>query len=115
MIIVGKIILVDEIHTPDSSRYWIQSTYGNIFLILEFHNLYFFYLFQMKDLMQMKIQIIQIKVIYCISKIFQKINKLCEYNLYLEFLRLWFKDNCDPYKDKILPKAPENLVIELSR
>src|SRR3989344_1686589 len=32
-----------------------------------------------------------------------------------EFLRLWFKDNCDPYKDKVLPKAPEHLVAELSR
>ncbi|RYY70516.1 phosphoribosylaminoimidazolesuccinocarboxamide synthase, partial [archaeon] len=23
----GKIVLVDEIHTPDSSRYWVAETY----------------------------------------------------------------------------------------
>ena len=32
-----------------------------------------------------------------------------------EFLRLWFKDNCDPYKDEVLPEAPPDLVAELSR
>lgn len=32
-----------------------------------------------------------------------------------EFLRLWFVEHCDPYNDKILPKAPPELVIELSR
>ncbi len=24
----GKVVLADEIHTPDSSRYWLQSSYG---------------------------------------------------------------------------------------
>ena len=32
-----------------------------------------------------------------------------------EFLRLWFKENCDPYKDATLPDAPPELVEELSR
>jgi phosphoribosylaminoimidazole-succinocarboxamide synthase len=32
-----------------------------------------------------------------------------------EFLRLWFTENSDPYKDKELPAAPEELVVELSR
>ena len=32
-----------------------------------------------------------------------------------EFLRLWFKENCDPYKDKVVPEAPKELVEELSR
>ena len=32
-----------------------------------------------------------------------------------EFLRLWFKDNCDPYNDAALPEAPAELVAELSR
>ena len=27
----GKLILVDEIHTPDSSRYWIKKTYKKSF------------------------------------------------------------------------------------
>jgi len=32
-----------------------------------------------------------------------------------EFLRLWFKDHCDPYKDEVLPEAPADLVAEMSR
>lgn len=32
-----------------------------------------------------------------------------------EFLRLWFKENCDPYKDEILPEAPEAMRLELAR
>ncbi|PIZ61398.1 MAG: phosphoribosylaminoimidazolesuccinocarboxamide synthase, partial [Candidatus Marinimicrobia bacterium CG_4_10_14_0_2_um_filter_48_9] len=30
-------------------------------------------------------------------------------------LRLWFKDHCDPYNDAVLPPAPDELVVELSR
>ena len=70
----GNIVLVDEIHTPDSSRYWIADTYKNRFKS---------------------------------GKEPQNIDK--------EFLRLWFIDNCDPYNDKILPPAPEELIIELSQ
>mmetsp|Transcript_5706 Transcript_5706/g.12006 ORF Transcript_5706/g.12006 Transcript_5706/m.12006 type:complete len:107 (+) Transcript_5706:572-892(+) len=36
-------------------------------------------------------------------------------NVDKEFLRLWFADNCDPYKDETLPDAPPELVAELSR
>ena len=36
-------------------------------------------------------------------------------NVDKEFLRLWFKDNCDPYNDETLPEAPDDLVVELSR
>jgi phosphoribosylaminoimidazole-succinocarboxamide synthase len=36
-------------------------------------------------------------------------------NIDKEFLRLWFKEHCDPYKDETLPEAPEELVIELSK
>jgi hypothetical protein len=35
-------------------------------------------------------------------------------NIDKEFLRLWFVDNCDPYNDKEIPPAPNDLVIELS-
>jgi fusion protein PurCD len=28
---------------------------------------------------------------------------------------LWFKKNCDPYNDPVLPEAPDELVIELSK
>lgn len=69
----GTIMLVDEIHTPDSSRYWIAKTYAERF-----------------D------------------------NGVEPENIDKEFLRLWFKQNCDPYNDRELPKAPEELVIKLS-
>lgn len=70
----GKLILIDEIHTPDSSRYWKANTYQDRFDKGEE------------------------------PEYFDK-----------EFLRIWFKEHCDPYKDKELPKAPRELVAELSR
>ena len=70
----GDIFLIDEIHTPDSSRYWLKDSYKERF----------------------------------------EVGQEPE-NIDKEFLRLWFKEHCDPYKDKILPEAPEELVIELSR
>lgn len=69
----GNIMLIDEIHTPDSSRYWLEDSYQ--------------------------------------SRLAE--NKEPE-NIDKEFLRLWFKEHCDPYKDAVLPKAPEELVVELS-
>jgi len=70
----GNIFLIDEIHTPDSSRFWIKETYRE-----KFEN----------------------------GEEPENIDK--------EFLRLWFKEHCDPYKDKVLPEAPEELVVELSK
>ena len=70
----GNLVLIDEIHTPDSSRYWQIEGYD--------------------DAMAKGEQ----------PKSFDK-----------EFLRLWFKENCDPYKDATLPNAPPELVEELSR
>jgi phosphoribosylaminoimidazole-succinocarboxamide synthase len=35
-------------------------------------------------------------------------------NIDKEFLRLWFVENCDPYNDKDLPPAPNELITELS-
>ena len=69
----GVIRLIDEIHTPDSSRYWLAKTYDERMAV---------------------------------GQEPQNIDK--------EFLRLWFVDNCDPYNDKTLPEAPEELVVELS-
>ena len=69
----GNIVLIDEIHTPDSSRYWISSSYNQRFE-----------------------------------------SRQEPENIDKEFLRLWFRDHCDPYKDKVLPKAPDELIIELS-
>lgn len=70
----GEILLIDEVHTPDSSRYWLASTY--------------------KDRMGAGEE---------------------PDNIDKEFLRLWFRDNCDPYKDEVLPDAPRDLVVELAR
>ena len=69
----GEFVLIDEVHTPDSSRYWLKESYQSRFAE----------------------------------------NKEPE-NVDKEFLRLWFKAHCDPYKDKVLPKAPDDLVVELS-
>ncbi len=70
----GEIYLIDEIHTPDSSRYWLKDSYEERFS-----------------------------------------NDQEPENIDKEFLRLWFKEHCDPYKDETLPEAPEELVIELSK
>ena len=70
----GKLVLIDEIHTPDSSRFWQLDSYEERIVKGEE------------------------------PQYFDK-----------EFLRLWFRDNCDPYKDKTLPEAPAELVAELSR
>uniref|UniRef100_A0A7S0BUG7 Phosphoribosylaminoimidazole-succinocarboxamide synthase, chloroplastic n=1 Tax=Rhodosorus marinus TaxID=101924 RepID=A0A7S0BUG7_9RHOD len=70
----GVIRLIDEVHTPDSSRFWIAPTFDEKF----------------------------------------KKGENPE-NVDKEFLRLWFSDNCDPYKDEILPEAPQDLVVELGR
>ncbi|XP_078432943.1 purin 7 isoform X1 [Wolffia australiana] len=69
----GSILLIDEVHTPDSSRYWIADSYEERFA-----------------------------------------NGLEPENVDKEFLRLWFRDHCNPYEDKVLPDAPEELICELS-
>lgn len=69
----GTILLIDEVHTPDSSRYWIGHSYQERFW-----------------------------------------NGIEPENVDKEFLRLWFKDHCNPYEDEVLPDAPEELVTELA-
>jgi phosphoribosylaminoimidazole-succinocarboxamide synthase len=70
----GTLVLIDEIHTPDSSRFWQLDSYAARFAAGEE------------------------------PQYFDK-----------EFLRLWFRDHCDPYRDATLPPAPTELVAELSR
>ena len=70
----GALVLIDEIHTPDSSRFWQRDSYAARFAAGEE------------------------------PQYFDK-----------EFLRLWFRDHCDPYRDATLPAAPPELVDELSR
>ncbi|RQM25061.1 hypothetical protein B5M09_000246 [Aphanomyces astaci] len=70
----GEILLIDEIHTPDSSRYWLPASYDE-----------------------------------------RMASGISPENIDKEFLRLWFRDHCDPYNDAVLPEAPKDLVHELSR
>ena len=69
----GDLVLIDEIHTPDSSRYWQLASYAE----------------RMKAGQE--------------PEYFDK-----------EFLRLWFKEHSDPYKDQRLPEAPAEMIEEMS-
>ncbi|KAK9110965.1 hypothetical protein Scep_018484 [Stephania cephalantha] len=69
----GTVLLIDEVHTPDSSRYWMAHSYEHRFK-----------------------------------------SGLEPENVDKEFLRLWFKNHCNPYEDEVLPDAPEELVCELA-
>jgi phosphoribosylaminoimidazole-succinocarboxamide synthase len=69
----GNIVLIDEIHTPDSSRYWRMDTY---------------------------------QASLDAGKEPDNYDK--------EFLRLWFKEQGDPYADTPLPDAPEEIIKELT-
>lgn len=69
----GTIILADEIHTPDSSRYWIAES-------LE-----------------------------------ERLSEGLEpENIDKEFIRLWYREHCNPYAEANLPKPPDDLILELS-
>lgn len=69
----GNIVLVDEIHTQDSSRYWLAENYPERFAA-----------------------------------------GLEPDNIDKEFLRLWFKQHCDPYQDEVLPTPPEDMIVTLA-
>jgi phosphoribosylaminoimidazole-succinocarboxamide synthase len=70
----GEILLIDEVHTPDSSRWWLAANYEQ----------------NMKE-----------------GKEPDNISK--------EFLRLWYREHCNPYEDAEIPDAPRDLVLELAR
>lgn len=69
----GRLTLIDEVHTPDSSRLWMADTYDARFAAGQE------------------------------PEYFDK-----------EFLRRWFIEHCDPYKDAVIPEAPQELVAELA-
>ena len=69
----GNVCLVDEIHTPDSSRYWLKASYED-----------------------------------------RMANHQEPDSIDKEFLRLWFKEHCDPYQKGPLPEAPQELVVTLA-
>ncbi|KAJ1459626.1 hypothetical protein M885DRAFT_459456 [Pelagophyceae sp. CCMP2097] len=71
---LGDIVLIDEVHTPDSSRFWLAGTYAERFSAGQEPE-----------------------------------------NIDKEFLRLWYRERCDPYADAELPAAPDDLVCELAR
>ncbi|KKW17344.1 MAG: Phosphoribosylaminoimidazole-succinocarboxamide synthase [Candidatus Magasanikbacteria bacterium GW2011_GWA2_50_22] len=69
----GSLTLIDEIHTPDSSRWWNSDSYDTRF------------------------------------------NEGLEPEYFdKEFLRIWFRRHCDPYKDATLPAAPTDMIVELA-
>ena len=70
----GSCVLIDEVLTPDSSRYWLAHSY---------------------------------EARHAAGQEPENIDK--------EFLRLWYRERCDPYKDEVIPAAPDELVCELSR
>lgn len=68
----GHLVLIDEVHTPDSSRYWRMDSYQ------------------------------------------QRIDAGQEPDYYdKEYIRLWFKERFDPYKDKQVPTLPAKVGEEL--
>ncbi len=69
----GTLTIGDELHTPDSSRYWLADDYAKRVAMGEEP---------------------------------RYIDK--------EFLRLWFKQRCDPYTAEALPSVPQDLVVELA-
>jgi phosphoribosylaminoimidazole-succinocarboxamide synthase len=62
-----------SVHTPDSSRYWIASSYEERFNA---------------------------------GQAPESVDK--------DIVRNWYRQHCDPYKDEVLPKAPEDLIILLA-
>ena len=70
----GNLLLIDEIHTPDSSRFWKAASLPGRLARGEEP---------------------------------ESADK--------EFLRLWYADRCDPYKEEVLPPAPDELRLELTQ
>ena len=70
----GRLTLIDECHTPDSSRYWDAQTYKERLAAG-----------QEPD------------------------------NFDKEIIRLWFRQHCDPYGDKVLPDAPDDLIVTVAQ
>ncbi len=70
----GQLTLIDECHTPDSSRYWDAQTYKERLAAG-----------QEPD------------------------------NFDKEIIRLWFRQHCDPYGDKVLPDAPDDLIVTVAQ
>lgn len=69
----NQLILIDELHTPDGSRFWIKDTYEERFDEGEEPE-----------------------------------------NFDKEFMRLWYTQRIDPYKDTV-PSMPEDLMVTASR
>jgi len=68
----GRVTLADEIHTPDSSRYWYAASYA---------------------------------ARHAAGQEPESLDK--------EFLRLWLRERCDPYKDPI-PEIPDDVLVDFA-
>lgn len=90
----GQLVLIDEIHTPDSSRWWFADANGEPKLGQPART---------ADSVQS-------------ARTSHSDGSGGEPEYFdKEFLRLWFKEHSDPYKDEKLPGAPQEMVEELSR
>lgn len=135
----GNILLIDEIHTPDSSRYWIADTYeqrhaeaseamgsggcpnvsssrlrpapcgnGSISCVCPAAFVPALHLLNLT----LPACCTCLTARCCAALLLQGQEPQ---NIDKEFLRLWFRANCDPYNDPVLPEAPAELRSELSR
>ena len=68
----GRVTLADEIHTPDSSRYWFAASYAER---------------------------------HAAGEEPESLDK--------EFLRLWLRERCDPYRDPI-PEIPDEVLVDFA-
>jgi phosphoribosylaminoimidazole-succinocarboxamide synthase len=110
----GTIMICDEMHTPDSSRYWVASSYDE--------------------------RMAKVSARVCTARhpphahAHAHAQRTAEHsprpalaprcvrlrqgaepeNIDKEFLRLWFRERCDPYTADPLPVAPPELVTELA-
>ena len=123
----GNILLIDEIHTPDSSRFWVAKSYderhanGKVRTNLPAHaenvvysDSHHLYASDHSSCNECKLR--HVSFMYKLKDTISAHSWTVQEpeNIDKEFLRLWFRDNCDPYKDATLPDAPVELVCELS-
>jgi phosphoribosylaminoimidazole-succinocarboxamide synthase len=93
----GHILLIDEIQTPDSSRYWKHDSYDEKFAAGE------------------EPENIDKVVSHLLLRKSAPLTTFLSLLIKKEFLRKWYRSACDPYKDDVLPDPPSELVNELSR
>ncbi|WZY84159.1 hypothetical protein YC2023_030543 [Brassica napus] len=93
----GSILLIDEIHTPDSSRYWLAGSYEERFQKgLEPENVD-----KVSDISCFFSLAIQFKSGFIGTECIVNHMFILFFQSKQEFIRLWFKENCNPYEDEV--------------